>query len=331
MKAAVMNQYGGPEVLQVEHVDVPTPGPGQVLIRVEAVSVNYADIVRRKNAPYPFPTHLPAILGGEVAGFVEEVGEGVDLIELGQRVFAMLGGGGIGGYAQYAVADARQVLKLPDEMDLDVACTLVVAGVTAYQMLKDVAQIEPGDTVFIPGVLGGVGSYALQLARVFGAGQIIVGASTDARRSEALRRGADHAVDYTKSDWHLEVKNLTQGRGADIVLDMSGGKLFDQSLDALAPFGRLIAFGTASGTPGNVSTRRLLGSSQTVSGYYVGGWFAGRPQRALRAFHALVELIQTGAVSVSIAARLPLEKVSEAHQIMEARQSEGKFVVKPWL
>lgn len=331
MKAVVMNQYGGPEVLGIESVDVPIPGPGQVLIRVEAVSVNYADIVRRRNDPYPVPTPLPAILGGEVAGFVEKLGEGVEGFSEGQRVFALLGGGGKGGYAQYAVADIQQVLEIPSDLDFDVACTLVVAGVTAYQMLKDVARIEPGETVFIPGALGGVGSYALQLARVFGAGQIIVGASTAERRAEAVRRGADHAIDYTKSDWHVEVKRLTEGRGADVVLDMAGGKVFEQSLEALAPFGRLVVFGTASGTPGNVSSRRLLPLSQTVSGYYVSRWFAGRPQAALHAFHALVALIQEGSIKVSIGARLSLEEVGAAHEIMQSRQAEGKIVLKPWL
>jgi NADPH2:quinone reductase len=331
MKAVVINRYGGPEVLEVEDVEVPTPGSGQVLIKVEAVSVNYADIVRRRNDPYPVPTPLPAILGGEVAGYVEALGEGVTHLELGQRVFALLGGGGRGGYAQYAVADAVQVLALPVNLDLDVASTLVVAGVTAYQVLKDAAHIQPGETVFIPGALGGVGSYAVQLAKVFGAGLIIAGASTDARRAEAVRRGAHHAVDYTQADWPAEVKRLTDGRGADVILDMAGGKLFEQSQEALAPFGRIIAYGTASGTPGTVSTRKLLPLNQTVTGYYVGQWFSARPKRALQAFHALVELIQRGAVKVEIAARLPLADTAQAHRAMETRQSEGKMIIKPWM
>lgn len=330
MKAVVINSYGTPDVLGVEDVEIPAPGPGQILIRVESVSVNYADIVRRRNDPYPVPTPLPAILGGEVAGFVESVGEGSKLHAVGDRVFAILGGGGKGGYAQYAIAEERQTIKIPADLDLDVACTLVVAGVTAYQTLKEAGQLQPGETVFIPGALGGVGSYAVQLARHFGAGRIIAGASGKKRGEEAVRRGSDYAVDYTQADWPDQLRKLTEGKGADVILDMAGGKVFDQSLTALAPFGRLVVYGTATRERSTLVPQTLMAQNQTVVGYYVGQWFAGRPARSMEAFNALVGMIQAGTLTVSVAGRLLLSGAAEAHRIMESRQSTGKIVLNPW-
>lgn len=331
MKAVVINAYGTPDVLEVTDVDAPSPGPGQVLVRVEAVAVNYADIVRRRNDPYPVPTPLPSILGGEVAGYVEAVGGGVSHLKKGDRVFALLGGGGKGGYAQYAVAEAAQVISLPADFDFDIACTLVVAGVTAYQTLAEAGRLQPGESVFIPGAVGGVGSYALQLAKILGAGLVIGGASTPERREELLRRGADHAVDYTQEDWPERVKELTGGQGADVILDMAGGKVFDQSLTALAPFGRLVVYGTASRERSVLTPQALMGKNQSVIGYYVGQWFAGRPDRSLAAFRALIDLIQAGQLTVAIGARLPLSGAPEAHRLMETRRATGKIVLKPWL
>ena len=328
MKAVVIRAYGTPDVLGVEEVPTPTPAPGQVLVRVEAVSVNYADIVRRRNDPYPVPTPLPAILGGEVAGYIDALGDGVTGFALGDPVFGLLGAGG--GYAQYAAINVGHVIPLPVGFDLDIACTLVVAGVTAYQTLKEAGQLQAGESVFIPGAVGGVGSYALQLAKILGAGTVIAGAGTSERRDEALRRGADHAIDYTSDDWPQLVKAVTNGRGADVVLDMAGGKIFDQSLAALAPFGRLIVYGSASREPTSLVPRTLMPQNQTVTGYYVPQWFVGRPKRSVEAFHALVDLITAGKLDVPVASRLPLDRAAEAHKTMESRQSTGKFELKPW-
>lgn len=330
MKAVVLRSFGTPDKLSVEDIASPTPGSGQVLIKVMSASVNYADIVRRRNDPYPVPTHLPAVLGGEVAGFIEALGEDVTSTGVGAPVFALMGNGGLGGYAQYAVADITRVIPLPTDFDLDIACTLVVAGVTAYQILKEAGRLEAGDSVFIPGAAGGVGTYAVQLAKIFGAGAIIAGASTPERREAALDRGATHTVDYTKADWPDEVKRLTGGRGADVVLDMAGGKGFDQSLAALAPFGRLVVYGTASRERSTLVPQQLLGLAQTVTGYYVAQWFADRPKQSLDAFAELVALITAGRLDAGVAERLPLASASAAHATMEGRRAQGKIVLKPW-
>jgi NADPH:quinone reductase len=329
MKAVLMHAHGGPEVLQVQEVSKPLPREGEVLVRVESASVNYADIVRRRNDPYPLPTPLPAILGSEVAGVIEATGENVEGLRPGDRVFAFFGGNGLGGYAEFALVEAANVMALDPKLDLDIASTLVVAGVTAFQMLNEAGRLQPGESVFVPGAAGGVGSYAIQLAKILGAGTVIAGAGTPERQTQALARGADHAIDYTKSDWPREVKRLTGGRGADLVLDMIGGSFFDQSLAALAPFGRLVVYGTASRQPSSLVPQRLMPMNQTVTGYYVSHWFKARHERARNAFAAVAELVLNKRLQVEIAAQLPLEKAAEAHRIMEARQATGKYVLKP--
>ncbi|MFL6709405.1 MAG: zinc-binding alcohol dehydrogenase family protein [Massilia sp.] len=332
MQAIVLRQHGAWQNLLSEEVALPTPGSGQLRIKVESASVNYADIVRRRNDPYPLPTTLPAVLGGEVAGTIDALGAGVDASRWapGTRVFALLPSGGIGGYAQYALADAGSVIPIPAELDFDIACTLVVAGVTAYQTLNEAGRLEAGDSVFIPGASGGVGAYAVQLAKLLGAGTVIAGASTAEKRAQAISAGADHAVDYTAKDWPGQVKALTGGRGADVILEMAGGPFFNESLEALAPFGRLVVYGTASRERSNLVPQALLGPCQAVVGYYVGHWFTARKDATLRDFDILTNLILSGKLKVEIGARLPLRMAGKAHEIMETRQANGKIVLKPW-
>lgn len=328
MKQVQFSETGDADVLKVVEVARPEPGPNQVLVRVESASVNFADIVRRRGDPYPGAVAtLPAVPGTEVAGYVEAVGEGVTGLAVGDTVFASAV---LGGYSQYLVAEAAETLKLPEGLDLDVACTLVVAGVTAYQILADLARVTPGDTVFIPGAAGGVGNYAVQLARILGAKLIIAGAGSEDRRKQALAYGADHAVDYGLATWPDEVKKLTDGRGADVILDMIGGSFFGQSLTALAPFGRLVVFGNVSLEVPTFTPLQLIGSGQSVSGYYVGTWLAGRPVESQRAFEALVGLIQAGRLKVEISEKLPLERAADAHRLIEQRQAIGKMILKPW-
>jgi NADPH2:quinone reductase len=229
------------------------------------------------------------------------------------------------------VADVASVIPIPAELDFDSACTLVVAGVTAYQTLKEAGRIQPGDSVFIPGAAGGVGAYAVQLARLFGAGTIIASASTAEKREQALRLGADHAIDYTDADWPQQVRRLTNGRGADVILEMAGGTSFNQSLSALAPFGRLVVYGTASRERSNMVPQQLLGPCQSVVGYYVAAWFANQPQRSLEAFHTIANYLIDGQIKVEIGALLPLREAGAAHSIIEKRQASGKIVLKPWL
>ena len=331
MKVAQLHRYGGPEVLVYEDAPDPKAGAGEVLIKVESASVNFADVVRRNNDPYPFPSPLPFIPGSEVAGVVEAVGEGVTNVAVGTKVFASLENGGAGGYAQYAVAKAAKVIALPEGLSPDQACSLVVAGMTALQTLTDCAHLQPGESVLIQAAGGGVGTYAVQLAKELGAGKVIAAASTPAKRELALKLGADHAIDYTAPDWVKELRDLTGGKGVDVVLEATGGDILNQSIQAMGPFGRIVVFGAASRDRKPVNPYAMLGLNQSLITYYVGGWFQSRPQQAIAALLRLIGFIKSGKIHVQIGHTLPLSQAAEAHKILAARGSAGKIILKPWL
>ncbi|NJM05347.1 zinc-binding dehydrogenase [Candidatus Gracilibacteria bacterium] len=248
MKAIQITEFGAPEVLVYTELPTPQAGEGEILIKVESAAVNFADVMRRAALTYPFPTPLPFIPGSEVAGTVAALGPGVDEPAIGTAVFA-LAGAGSNGYAQYAVAPAGQVIPIPPTLNADEACALTVAGLTAALLLSEVTQLQAGESVLIPGAGGGVGSFAIQIARLLGAGTIIGAASSAIKQAAAHAAGAHHVFDYTQPDWPEQVRALTGGRGVDVVLEMSGGTVFAQSLRCLAPFGRAAIYGMASGTP----------------------------------------------------------------------------------
>jgi NADPH:quinone reductase-like Zn-dependent oxidoreductase len=331
-----MHRFGAPDVLVVEEIPTPSAGPGQLLIKVEAAAVNYADLMRRRNDPYPFPTALPFTPGGEVAGTVAALGAGVTGPPVGTPVFALVGHDGSNGYAQYAVANAPQVIPIPAGLSVEVASALVVAGATAMLTLREGGRLQPGERVLVQAAGGGVGGYAVQLAKRLGAGLVIAAASTAEKRAHALALGADHAVDYGEADWPAQVRALTDGHGADLVLEMSGGPRLEQSLRCLAPFGRLVVYGMASREAAPLSAQALQGllyapaPNQALLGFNVGLWFALRPQQAAAALGALIELVAAGQVQVPIGAVLPLTAAAEAHRLIERRQAIGKVILKPW-
>ncbi|MCJ9703802.1 MULTISPECIES: NADPH:quinone oxidoreductase family protein [unclassified Bradyrhizobium] len=317
-------------MLVYEDAPKPAPAAGEVLIKVESASVNFADVVRRNNDPYPSPSPLPFIPGSEIAGVVEALGDGATTIPVGAKVFASLENGGAGGYAQYAVAKVGKVIPLPDGLTPDQACSLVVAGMTAFQTLADCAQLRPGETVLVQAAGGGVGTYAVQLAKLLGAGKVIAAASTPAKRELALKLGADAALDYTKPDWVKEARELTAGKGIDVVLEATGGDVLNQSLQAMGPFGRIVVFGAASRERKPVNPYAMLGMNQSLITYYVGGWFQSRPQQAVAALQKLIGFIKSGAIDVQIGHTLPLSKAADAHRLLAERASVGKIILKPW-
>ncbi|NTF34403.1 quinone oxidoreductase family protein [Rhizobium skierniewicense] len=326
MKAVRFHATGGPEVLVYEDVADPVPGPGEVLIKVEAVGMNYADIMRRRGDDYPDPSPTPFILGIEVAGTVAALGEGVNDIPVGLSVVAVPGSRG---YAQYITVPAATVIPLPEGFDFIHAAALLGHGLTASIVLKHVAKIQPGETILIEGAAGGVGSFAIQLAKHYGAGKIIAAASTPEKRAKAEALGADATVDYTKPDWALEVLRLTDGHGVNIVIETTGGETVNQALDALAPFGRMIFLGQSSGQTALIDPWRLTSMNHTVTGFYVNG-FAGDPDLLMSEIGSLIGLVMSGEVKIQVGLVLPLSKTAEAHRLLESRQTTGKVVLKPW-
>jgi NADPH:quinone reductase len=335
MTAAVVARQGAADFVLETH-PIPTPGPGQILIRVEASGVNFSDVKRRRGDAYPFPTAFPFVPGGEVAGTVVAHGPGVDTPPVGARVFALAGTNGFGGYAQFAVSYAETAVPLPDALGFDAASTILVAGTTARLILTHAVMLKAGETVLIPAATGGVGTFALQIARHMGASLIIAAVGDSAKAKAALAAGADKAIVYSEPDWPDQVRALTAGRGVDVALEASGAVGLTQTFACLAPFGRLVVYGSASGQPATLNPAMIEAwlyapaANQQITGFNVGDWFQSRPMEAGAALMALVGDVMSGALKVPPITALPLSKAAEAHQILETRQSRGKLVLKPW-
>ncbi|HLG76724.1 MAG TPA: zinc-binding dehydrogenase, partial [Ktedonobacteraceae bacterium] len=236
MKAIQIKQLGRPEVLQLVETETPVPGPGQVLVKVATAGVNFAETMMRQGL-YPIQLSLPTILGSEASGTVVAHGANVQTHAIGTRVAVPFTASG--SYAEFVVADAASVFPLPERLDFPQATALLVQGLTAYFLLRLSAPPQPGQSILIQAAAGGVGSLAVQLAKLWGAGTVIATASTTEKLELARRLGADVAINYTEPDWVTQVRQATNGKGVDIVLESVGGQIGEQSLQALAPHGRL--------------------------------------------------------------------------------------------
>src|SRR5215207_193831 len=283
VRAVVINEFGGPEALKlVEAHPQPEPGAGQVLIKVSRAGINFADTHARENS-YLASYDLPLIPGTEVAGEVD-----------GRRVVALTG---TGGYAEYAVAPEQSVFPLPDGVSDAQALAIVVQGLSAWHVLKTAARLAEGESVVVHAAAGGVGSLAVQLAKRYGAGRVIATASTEQKRALALELGADVAVDPNEEDLKGALREANGGAKVDVVLEMAGGRVFDQSLRALAPFGRLVTYGIASREPNQVSNGALMARSQAVIGFWLMHCF-GRPGMVAEPLEELFGLAAAGDLRV---------------------------------
>jgi NADPH:quinone reductase len=266
-----IQRFGGPAVFELAELPKPAPGPGQVIVRVKASGINFADTLMREDRNAVTP-ELPVILGSEVAGTVEQVGPGVEAFAADARVAAALFGGGgyAGGYAEYAVADAELVLPLPDALGFGEATALMTQGLTALFLTR---QAPPkGKTVLVNAAAGGVGSLLVQLAERAGAKRVIAAASTPAKRELALSLGADAAVDYTRPEWVAEVRRASGGAGPDIIYESVGGAVTKSCLEALAPLGELIIYGALNIQQFDFGVPELLGlifKNQSLRGFAV--------------------------------------------------------------
>ena len=335
MRAIRTHAPGPPSALAIEDVPTPSPGPGEVLVRVQAASVNFSDVMRRRGDVYPFPTAFPYTPGSEVAGTVEALGDSTEGPPVGTPVFAFVGSDGSGGYAEFAVAAAHSVVPLPEGTPCKVACGLGVAGTTALLVLRETARLQPGETVVVPAAAGGVGGLAVQIARHLGAGLVIALAGSEAKRKEAIGLGAHHALDPEDPSWPEGVRELTGGRGADVVLEMTGGETFRRSLSVLAPFGRVVVYGMAGGIQLSLSAEDVEHTfyrpslNPSLLTFNLGLWFGMRPQQAGAALQKLVGLVANGTVRPRVSDALPLAEAAEAHRRIEARETTGKVVLTP--
>ncbi len=323
MRSITVPEYGDASVLESTESDWPEPGEGEVLIEVKAAGVNFADIMQRRGDYHggPEPPYTP---GMEVAGIVREAGDGVGR-ETGQSVVSLTDGGG---YAEYAVVDARGVLEIPGDLSVERAAGFPVQWLTAHNCLHEWGELSDGETVLIHAAAGGVGSAAVQLASEAGA-TVIGTASSPEKLSFAEGLGADHGIDYTEDDFVARIEEITDGEGVDLVLDGVGGETTDESLDALAPFGRMVSYGAASGEPGRPNTSDLLFGNKRVIGYHLGRAIGAVPTRVMGAVPELTELLGSGTLEVQLGRRFDLADAADAHRFIESRKSSGKVVLIP--
>lgn len=325
MKAIEVATFGGPEQLILLDKPLPEPGPGQVLIEVKAAGINFADL-RAREGRYPRGPQPPFIPGNEAAGIVAALGQGVTAPAAGTRVMAFL----TGGYAEYAVADAAQTIPLPNTVDYAPATTLLVQGLTAYFLLKRAAPLRKGQSVLVSAAAGGVGSLAVQMAKLMGAGTVVGTASTPANREWVKLLGADEAVDYTREGWPEQVKAATGGKGVEIYLDGTGDTV-GGALKPLAPGGIWVIYGSQQGEQGGISGEQLVSllfSSQTIRGYTLYEVLS-EPSAISAALQEIFGWLASGRLHVEVKDRFPLAKAKEAHEAIEARKTIGKVVLEP--
>jgi len=321
MKAIRINETGGPEVMHIEEVETPTPQEGQVLIKVAAAGINFADLAQRQGA-YLTRTRTPTTLGFEFAGTVAALGPGVHSPAVGTRVVAF----GDGGYAEYAIAPATSTIPIPQSLDFTHAAALPVQGITAYQLLRESAHMQPGESVLVHAAAGGVGTLAVQLAKLMGAATVIGTASNSSKLELVTRLGADAAINYTEADWVEQVKKATGGKGPAIILEMVGGKIAEQSLQCLAPYGRMVIYGAASSQIAQFTGIQLMYKNQAIIGYWLTSQLS-RTDHIARAMMEIMQYLATGKLEIIVGQTFPLTEAAAAHQAIADRKTMGKVVL----
>jgi NADPH2:quinone reductase len=315
VRAIQITEFGGPETLVVSELPDPQATGDEQVFDVLAAGVNYADTHQTENS-YLAEQTLPMIPGSEVVVRASD----------GRRLLGLIG---TGGYAEKVGADPNRLFPIPDAVSDEQALTTLVQGATAWHLLRTSTHLAEGETVVVHAGAGGVGTLAIQLARHWGAGRVIATASSVEKRQLTLDLGADVAVDSTTDDLTAALRGANGGRGVDVVLEMTGGRVFDASLAALAPLGRLATFGMASRTaPSPVDPGWLMGHSTAVIGFWL-VHVVQRPQLLAAAVQDLMTLIADGTIKPVIGRRYPLEQAADAHRALLNRSSIGKLVLDP--
>jgi NADPH:quinone reductase len=324
MKAIRVEEFGEPEVLQHADVERPSPGEGEILLEVRSAGVNYADTMRRRNQ-YLETQDLPFTPGSEVAGTVAEVGEGVEDVAAGDRVVTLLG---TGGYAEYALVPARSLIPLPEGLDFDQAAAIPLQGLTAYHCIKTSGALKQGESVLVHAAAGGVGTLSVQMAKLLGAGTVIATASSGEKLDLARSLGAEVLIDYTEEDWPEKVREATEGKGADAILEMVGSDFPEKNLQCLNVFGRMVVFGAASKERGTIVPAALMKNCHAVVGFYL-PQVMRRPDLFVPSLQEIIAWISSGELQLTIGGAYPLAQAAAAHSDLEGRKTTGKLVLNP--
>jgi len=328
MKASVITEFGGPEVLQVRDVRMPEAGPGQVAIRVAYAGVNYLDTMSRRGGIGGQPPFVPGL---EVSGHIHALGEGVKGLRVGQPVAALTLSGG---YAEIALASAVFTYPLDEAgvpIDLATAAAFPTIVPAAYDMLVNVARLRQGESVLVHAAAGGVGTIAGQLARHLGAGLVIGTVSNAKKAAYAQAFGYDHVI--LREDFLQSTRELTQGRGVDIVLEAIGEPVRSQSLAILAPLGRLIVFGNSNNEQGQPQSLPLnpgaaMLESKAIMGYTLGAMSQIVPHQLAASTRQALSLLVHVPIKIDITGTLSLEQAGEAHRLLESGKTMGKLLLQ---
>lgn len=323
MKAIQIREYGGPEVLALEEFPTPEPGPGQALVEVTAVGVNFVDIYNRMGW-YKLP-HLPSGIGGEGAGRVVSVAPGVTEVRVGDRV-AWLGGSNA--YATHMVVAASKLAPVPNGISDEQAAAAMVQGITAQVLVTRTYALKPGDWMLVHAAAGGVGRLLCQLGRRTGAH--VIGAVSNEEKARIAREvGAEHTINYTERDFLADVRDITGGKGVNVVYDSVGKDTFDKSLDSLAPLGYMVLFGQSSGFPPPLDIQRLAGGrSLFLTRPSVFTYVADRAS-LLHQTDTVFEMVRKGELVLHIDRKYPLSQAAAAHSDLAGRKTTGKLLLIP--
>ncbi len=322
MKAVLCTEWGGPGKLSVGDVDPPAPAAGEVAIDVKAAGVNFADTVIIQGT-YQLRPEFPFVPGLEVAGTVAELGAGVDTVAVGDRV---VGIPNIGAFAERVAVKAQAVVPIPDAMDFETAASFAVAYSTSHMALGYRAGLREGETLVVFGAAGGVGLTAVEIGKIMGA-EVVACAGTREKLDLCAARGADHVVDYGEEDIRERVREITGGRGADVIYDPVGGAAFDAAMRSVAWEGRIVVIGFASGDFNQARTNILLVKNIAVMGFYWGSYSMHRPAAIGESMAELVRMWEAGRLRPHISRVMPLERAGDALALMMDRKSTGKMVL----
>jgi NADPH:quinone reductase len=329
MKAIQYERFGGPEVLDYLDLPNPTPGAGQLLIETVAIGVNFPDIRERLGVYNNAETRvggvqLPQVGGLAVAGTVVAAGPQTS-VQVGRKVVALMKKGA---YAQLAVAEEALSAVVDDDADLVTLAGFAAQAACAHLLLQASTTLRAGESLLVHGAAGGVGSLAVQIAKALGAKPVIGTASTAERREFVKSLGADAAISYEEPRWTEQVRELTAGRGVDVLIESIGGDVFEQNFDALATFGRYLLLGSTRGPGAPFAPRRLMTKSQALIGFYL-PVFYDRPELIRNALRFLADGLKAEQITPSVDEVLPLSQAAEAHRRLESREVRGVIVLDP--
>ncbi|XOV89017.1 MAG: NADPH:quinone oxidoreductase family protein [Pseudomonadota bacterium] len=318
MKAVLCEKFGSHTDLVVREIDPPgPPGPGEVQVDLKVRSIQFSDLVRIAGN-YQDKTVPPFIVGGDGAGVVTALGEGVDTLAVGDQVLSSAG------CVERANQRASQLIRLPQGTSLEAASAFRNGYATSYHGLQ-LARLEPGETLLVHGAAGGMGLAAVDLGKLFGA-RVIATASSDEKLKVVKSMGADHVINYTEG-FRDQVKDLTDGRGADVIYDPVGGDVFDESMRCIAPFGRILIVGFTSGRPALAKTNHLLVKDAQLIGYTMGGLGRHNPAKAAANFRVLLDWLAHGRINPHISHRVSMDRIVDAYQLLVDRKVMGKVVI----